>query len=275
MSGVNGQGTMPLGTTGAQLSPGTIGGGTSNVPAWQQAWPSTGTIAQKMANILKRIGPVSKDNYNEMQKFAFRGVDQFINALHPILASEGVTIAPRVTDLRTDMREVVGSNGSITISKHVSVLVEYAFTATDGSKHVVGPLAGEGIDRGDKATNKALSSAFKYMCIQTFCVPTEDMVDADSDSPVIAAPIPTPAKVEAPKEKAAKPSKAKGTDSKWDAVTTLQLAQVLVAQKKATREAILTLLGAAPESTVTAAINGATPEQGASLYNFLKEKENV
>lgn len=36
------------------------------------------------------------------------------------------------------------------------------------------------MDSGDKATNKAMSAAFKYACMQAFCIPTEGDNDADS-----------------------------------------------------------------------------------------------
>ena len=42
---------------------------------------------------------------------------------------------------------------------------------------------GEGMDSGDKATNKAMAIAFKYACFQVFCIPTEEMNDPDSESP--------------------------------------------------------------------------------------------
>ncbi len=33
------------------------------------------------------------------------------------------------------------------------------------------------MDSGDKATNKAMAVAFKYACFQTFCIPTESLMD--------------------------------------------------------------------------------------------------
>ena len=65
--------------------------------------------------------------------------------------------------------------------------MEYDFYAEDGSKVTVGPIPAEGLDSGDKATNKALSAALKYALIQTFSIPTEDMAEADLDSPEIGA----------------------------------------------------------------------------------------
>lgn len=40
-------------------------------------------------------------------------------------------------------------------------------------------MYGEAMDSADKATNKALSAAYKYACIEAFCIPTEGEQDAD------------------------------------------------------------------------------------------------
>ena len=42
----------------------------------------------------------------------------------------------------------------------------------DGSKHTV-KTYGEAMDSGDKATNKAMSAAYKYAAFQAFAIPTE------------------------------------------------------------------------------------------------------
>ena len=60
--------------------------------------------------------------------------------------------------------------------------IRYDFFTDDGSK-VSCTVIGEGMDTGDKATNKAMSIAFKYACFQTFCIPTEDMDDPDAERP--------------------------------------------------------------------------------------------
>ena len=56
------------------------------------------------------------------------------------------------------------------------------------------------MDSGDKATNKAMSAAYKYAMFQTFCIPVEGTPDADGDSHEVKAkangsskPIPCPA----------------------------------------------------------------------------------
>ena len=56
------------------------------------------------------------------------------------------------------------------------------FRSEDGS-NVSAVVIGEGMDTGDKATNKAMAIAFKYACFQVFCIPTEEMQDPDAKIP--------------------------------------------------------------------------------------------
>lgn len=140
-------------------------------------------IFKKMSEVMKDIGAIGKDQKNTVQGFKFRGIDQFVNALHPALNKHGVFMTPRATQFTQDVKDVTRSNGKAGVDKHVSIMMEYDFWAEDGSKVTVGPIPAEGVDSGDKATNKALSAALKYALIQTFSVPTEDMAEADLDSP--------------------------------------------------------------------------------------------
>jgi hypothetical protein len=72
------------------------------------------------------------------------------------------------------------------------VHAEFDFVSTvDGSKHTAATF-GEAMDSSDKATNKAMSAAFKYAAFMTFCIPTEGDNDADATSHEVAP------KVEAP-----------------------------------------------------------------------------
>lgn len=142
-------------------------------------------IYKKMSQVMAKIGVVKKDQKNVAQGFKFRGIDQFINALYPALIEEGVFMVPRVTKEEHQVLEVVRSSGKTGYDKHVTLLVEFDFFAEDGSKVTAGPVAAEGLDSGDKATNKAMSAALKYCLIQTFSIPTEDMAEADLDTPTI------------------------------------------------------------------------------------------
>lgn len=156
-------------------------------------------IFKKMSDVMKEIGFVGKDQKNQAQGFKFRGIDQFVNALYPALCKHGVFMTPRCVKEEHELKEVMRSSGKAGVDKHVTLMMEYDFFAEDGSKVTVGPVPAEGLDSGDKATNKALSAGLKYALIQTFSVPTEDMAEADFETPVIASTAPQKA-LEAPKQ---------------------------------------------------------------------------
>lgn len=143
-------------------------------------------IYKKMSNILAGIGSVGKDSRNVQQGFSFRGIDSMINAVHSVLKINEVFVTTDILEKKSEVREVTRSNGKVGIDKVVELTVKYTFWAEDGS-NVSSVIASEGLDSGDKATNKALSAALKYALIQTFQVPTEDMEDGDSVSPELGS----------------------------------------------------------------------------------------
>lgn len=177
-----------VGSTGGSVGTST---GTT-ISLWPQQTNGTNMIYKKMSAVMSDIKAVAKDQKNTQQGFKFRGIDQFVNALYPALTKHGVFMAPRAVRFESELKEVVRSSGKAGTDKHVSIMMEYDFFAEDGSKVTVGPIPAEGLDSGDKATNKALSAALKYALIQTFSIPTEDMAEADLESPEIGSTAKTP-----------------------------------------------------------------------------------
>ena len=141
-------------------------------------------IYKQMALVQKDFQTVKKDSKNSAQGFNFRGIDALVNAAHEVFSKHGVFVTTDIVSKQSEVREVTRSNGKIGMDKIVDLTVKYTFYAEDGS-NVSSTIASEGLDSGDKATNKALSAALKYALIQTFQVPTQDMEDADKDSPEI------------------------------------------------------------------------------------------
>jgi len=136
-------------------------------------------VAQKMA-----AEGISKSRKNEKQGYHFRGIDEIYNALASHLAASGLVIIPRI--LSREFREVSTKLGGL--MSYVIVEAEYDFvSAQDGSTHTA-RVIGEAMDSADKATNKAMSAAYKYLCLQTFCIPTEGDNDADAHTHERQAP---------------------------------------------------------------------------------------
>jgi hypothetical protein len=148
-------------------------------------------VYEKIAAVtaeLSKIG-ISKDSKNQSQGYAFRGIDAVYCALSPLLSKHGLCILPRVTDRQVIERQ----NRQGTALFYVTLTVEFDFVAAeDGSKHTV-ITVGEAMDSGDKASNKAMSAAYKYAAFQAFCIPTEGDNDADSQTHEVAAATTDPA----------------------------------------------------------------------------------
>lgn len=119
---------------------------------------------------------IAKDRKNDQQGYKFRGIDDVYNALAPIIAKHGLVILPRILSRAVTERQT--AKGGVLF--YVVVEAEFDFVAAaDGSRHVVRTY-GEAMDSADKATNKAMSAAYKYAAFQTFCIPTEGDHDADA-----------------------------------------------------------------------------------------------
>jgi hypothetical protein len=133
-------------------------------------------IYESIAAVMADIGAVGKNSKNSQQGFMFRGIDAVMNALSPALIKNKMFVVPRIISQERDER----TNTKGTTLFYVRCTIEYTFYAEDGS-HLEAVVIGEGMDAGDKATNKAMSIAFKYACFQVFCIPTEEMVDPDAE----------------------------------------------------------------------------------------------
>ncbi|ENC9771262.1 TPA: ERF family protein [Citrobacter koseri] len=139
----------------------------------KKVYSAISAVAKEMATT-----GISKDRRNQQQGFNFRGIDQVYNALAPALVNHGLLILPRITE-RTVTERTTQKGG---VLFYVVVKAEFDFVSTeDGSIHTV-TTYGEAMDSGDKATNKAMSIAYKYAAFQAFCIPTEETaIDADAE----------------------------------------------------------------------------------------------
>jgi hypothetical protein len=140
-------------------------------------------IYEAISNVMAEIGAIGKNKQNEQQKFMYRGIDDVMNALQPALVKNKVFIVPEVTSEerseRTSVKEFQGQKKESTLL-YTRLGITYKFFTEDGS-FIEAKVIGEAMDSGDKATNKAMSIAYKYACFQVFCIPTEEMVDPDAE----------------------------------------------------------------------------------------------
>lgn len=135
-------------------------------------------IYQSITKIMEEVPSIGKTQRNKTQGFMYRGIDDVMNALQPLLAKNKVFIVPEILEqMREERTTSKGGNLIYSICK-----IKYKFYAEDGSS-VDAITIGEGMDSGDKATNKAMAIAMKYALFQVFCIPTDEMKDPDSETP--------------------------------------------------------------------------------------------
>lgn len=137
-------------------------------------------IYKAIIGVMQDVGVVGKNkefksNYGN---YKFRGIDDVMNALHPAMVEHRVFVVPEILSQEREFKTMKsGSSMVFSICK-----IKYTFFTEDGS-FIEAIVTGEGMDTGDKATNKAMSIAYKYACFQVFCIPTEEMIDPDGERP--------------------------------------------------------------------------------------------
>ena len=135
-------------------------------------------IYESMAAVMADVGAIQKNQKNPQQGFLYRSIDAVYNALQPALIKNKVFVLPEILEIFREDRTT--ARGATLIFTRLTV--KYTFYAEDGS-FVTSVVVGEGQDSADKSSNKAMSAAFKYACFQAFCIPTEEMIDADAETP--------------------------------------------------------------------------------------------
>lgn len=151
-------------------------------PAW---WDPTGgedgtggpyPVTILIGKILADLPAIGKEQQNKEQGFMFRGHDDVMNALNPLLSKYGVFYTPDVVERITEKR----TTKSGTTMYEVNLHVRFMATGPKGD-YVVGSAWGEGTDMGDKATNKAMTNAFKYFLVQQYAISTREVSETDAD----------------------------------------------------------------------------------------------
>lgn len=147
------------------------------------------SCVRALVDTMRAVGPVGKNDYNENQRFNFRGIDAVLNGVGPQLREHGVIPIPEVLEYTHTLRD--GRNGKL---NHYIVKVAYhffvpldppdkSFMAGNAVQTVV--VYGEAMDAGDKGMSKAMSVAYRTALIQMFAIPTGEP-DPDSQTHELA-----------------------------------------------------------------------------------------
>ncbi len=135
-------------------------------------------IYSVIPKVAAAIGAIGKNRKNLQQGFNFRGIDDVYNACHEPMTIFGLFCTTEVFDVQREERTT--AKGGVLF--YTMLKLKVTFYCQDGS-NVTTVTAGEAMDSGDKATNKAMSAALKYAFFQTFVIPIESLPDADETTP--------------------------------------------------------------------------------------------
>ena len=141
------------------------------------------TVYEAVANVMRDVIAVRKDERNDHFRFNFRGIDAVMNTVGPVLRQHGVIVVP--ADMHATYAPMQTAKGGAAMN--VQVRNTYRFYGPSGDFFDT-VATGESIDNGDKGTAKANSVAFRTCLLQALCLPTDEP-DPDSFSPERAVEI--------------------------------------------------------------------------------------
>lgn len=169
-------------------APGDVEGGDPLVPtlaADEARITSPLPIAEALPAVRRDFSGIAKAQQNKEHNYKFRGIEDILTTIGPLLGKHGLTFLPSVLERIAEQRATRSGGTLWTVHLHV----RWRIMAADGS-FVETDAWGEGTDVSDKATNKAMTSAFKFMLGQVFSI-GDDATDTDQTSEE-SSPVPAP-----------------------------------------------------------------------------------
>jgi len=147
-------------------------------------------LAERLRRVMHAIGGVAKEGTYSAGNvsYKFRGVEQIAPRVRDAMIDNGVICLPVRAILEVAERDpVTRDNKPPTISVRAEVNIRYRFINCDNPADTLDvEMVASAVDSGDKYVTKALTSAFKYLMLQSFCIgdatDDQDRYDADRDS---------------------------------------------------------------------------------------------
>ena len=138
----------------------------STAPA-EPTTPDYPPLPVLMGRVLADVPAVGKNSQapSNMGGYAFRGIEDVLAALKPAMARHGVFCIPDVIERLPTERTLQGGK----VMFVMDLCIRWTFYGPAGDT-LTSTCWGQGTDMGDKATQKAMTSAFKSMLMQTFVI---------------------------------------------------------------------------------------------------------
>lgn len=135
-------------------------------------------VTELLPMAASEIGAVGKDAQMSGggARYNYRSLDDLVDAVSPALAKYGITFTPNGITVIDKLEKQTRSGGT---QYHLRAVITYVIYGPQGDSITASVLA-EGTDTGDKAGNKLMSGAYKYVLAQVLCIPYAGVEDQDA-----------------------------------------------------------------------------------------------
>lgn len=127
-------------------------------------------IYQKIVSVMSELHYIAKGDKMVNGQYRFVSHDQVTAKVHPLLVKYGIVIVPSVEEMFVE--------GNRFTAKLLICFVNSECPSDNFTVRYVG----QGIDSGDKGAGKAISYAYKYALLKTFCLETGDDPDNNANA---------------------------------------------------------------------------------------------
>lgn len=132
--------------------------------------PATLNIFQRVLAVMKELQYIEKGDLKVNGQYTFVSHDVVSAKVHPLLVKHGIAVIPTVQEIKQE-------------HNRTEVKLAIAFINADSPQDsFTVQYPGYGIDSGDKGPGKAISYAFKYALLKTFCLQTGDDPDNTAEA---------------------------------------------------------------------------------------------
>lgn len=137
-------------------------------------------VYRAISALTEELAPtgIAKTHTNVQGQYRYRSIDDVLNRLAPLLSKHRLCVLPRTLE-RVAIDRTFEHDALLV---HVTLKVAFDLVSADDSSCHTVEAFGEALDEGDKATAKAMSSAYKSAMLQTFCIPVGGAEDADAST---------------------------------------------------------------------------------------------
>ena len=132
--------------------------------------PMPKNLYQRISAVMSELDYIEKGALKVNGQYRFVSHDQVTAKVHPLLVKHGIVVLPSIHEIKQE-------------NNRTEVKMNILFLNIDNPEECFSvQYFGYGIDNGDKGPGKAISYAYKYALLKTFCLETGDDPDNDANA---------------------------------------------------------------------------------------------